>query len=247
SISIREVSEHVKRRNDRALIVVDNTWATPLFQKPLQHGADISVSSATKFISGHSDVMGGFVSTNNDDLAERLRETRFYTGAILDPNSAWLLRRSLHTFPLRMREHVRTTREICTYLYTRKEIETVYFPETGKDQLIDYGGIVFVQLKEQYQNYYNDLKNHLHLFNTGTGMACVNSMIAQPWSGSHASLSDQEKREMGLNPGLIRLCFGLETLDDLTADLGQAFDRMSQRHLEEITAEEELSEFATYE
>lgn len=227
TVPIRRISDIVATKNPKALVVVDNTWATPLFQKPLELGAHISLASATKFISGHSDVMGGFVAVNNGELAEKLRQTRFYTGAILDPNSAWLLRRSLHTFPLRMREHVRVTRRLAEFLHSRPEVAKVYLPETDGEQLRDYGGILFFDLQPGLSSRYDTFARNLTLFDTGTGMACISSMIAQPWFGSHASLTTEEKLAMDLNEGLVRLCFGMEDPEDLIADLSHAFEAMS--------------------
>ncbi len=224
TISIREVADCVRAKNPKALVVVDNTWATPIFQNPLELGADISLASATKYISGHSDVMGGVIAVNDDELAETLRQSRFYSGAILDPNSAWLLRRSLHTFPLRMREHVRVTQVLYAFLQTRDELEKVYFPEIDPQQLREYGGILFVQFRPAFNKHYPQFAQALSLFDTGTGMACISSMVAQPWSGSHASLSNEEKQAMGLNEGLVRLCFGLEDAEDLIMDITRAFD-----------------------
>jgi cystathionine gamma-lyase/cystathionine gamma-lyase/homocysteine desulfhydrase len=171
--------------------------------------------------------MGGFISVNDDELAEELLTSRFYSGAILDPNSAWLLRRSLHTFPIRMREHVRVTQRLYDFLLTRDEIEKIYMPEINNNQLREYGGILFFEFVEAYQDSYEQFRQALSLFDTGTGMACVSSMVAQPWSGSHASLSDTEKRDMGISAGLVRLCFGLENADDLIADLATAFTALN--------------------
>ena len=98
TVPIGAVASAAKANNPGALVVVDNTWATPLFQKPLEHGADVSLYSATKYFSGHSDVMGGVVVVQDEELEARLREERFYTGAILEPHSAWLLRRSMQTY-----------------------------------------------------------------------------------------------------------------------------------------------------
>ena len=171
--------------------------------------------------------MGGMIAVNDDELAESLRETRFYTGAILDPNSAWLLRRSLHTFPLRMREHVRITKLLQNHLHSRSEVKKVYVANTDTEQMSDYGGILFFELASHVMDSYSQFSRALSLFDTGTGMACVSSMVAQPWSGSHASLAPEEKIAMGLTEGLIRLSFGLEHPDDLIADLDQAFHALS--------------------
>lgn len=226
TISIQAVARAAKERNPAALVVVDNTWATPLFQKPLQHGASLSLGSATKFLSGHSDVMGGYLCVDDELLAERLRADRFYTGSILDPHSAWMLRRSLQTFPLRMREHVRVTRRLREFLAGRDEVVRVDFPRIDGDQLQNYGGIVFIELRADLVAHYSAFAAALELFDTGTGMACVTSMVARPWSGSHASMSPDDKRAMGLGPELIRLCFGLEDAGDLERDLERAFKEL---------------------
>jgi len=226
TISIRAVADRVRECSPDALVVVDNTWATPLHQRPLEHGADISLHSATKFFSGHSDVMGGVVATNREDIDTRLREERFYTGAILDPHSAWLLRRSVQTLALRMQAHARTTAEMARFLESLPGVGRVYLPEIDGTQLQGYGGILFFELAGELSGRYPELARALSLFDTGTGMACVTSMVAQPWSGSHASLDDGEKGAMGLGPDLVRLCFGLEDLDDLRRDVAAAFDRI---------------------
>ncbi len=226
TINIRKVSDKVKATNKDALVVVDNTWSTPLFQKPLEHGADISLYSATKYFSGHSDVMGGIIVTNHADLAETLREERFYTGAILAPHSAWLLRRSLQTLTLRMKEHELITKDYMNFLKEIPQIEKIYFPEIDGKQLTNYGGIIFFEFKPHLQDAYQKFMRSLTLFGTGTGMACVTSMVAQPYSGSHASMNEDEKKDMGVTPKLVRLCFGFEDPNDIKADLKRAFDSL---------------------
>jgi len=216
----------VKAANPSALIVVDNTWATPLFQRPLEHGADISLYSATKYFSGHSDVMGGALLLNRQDLAERLREERFYTGAILDPHSAWLLRRSLQTLALRMREHERVTAVMAEFLKGRPQIERVYTASVDGRQLLGYGGILFCEVRENLADRYDDFTKALRLFDTGTGMASVTSMVARPCTGSHASLTGEEQCQMGIRRTLLRLCFGMEEVEDLKRDLQQALEAM---------------------
>ncbi|MEK6744130.1 MAG: PLP-dependent aspartate aminotransferase family protein [Nitrospirota bacterium] len=223
TINIRRVSDRVKTLNPEALVVVDNTWATPLFQQPLKHGADISLHSATKFLSGHSDVMGGVLLTERSELHKELRESRFYGGAILDPHSAWLLRRSLQTFGLRMAAHKEATLAMHSFLEKCSPVARVYYPDIDGKQLLGYGGILFVQLRDDLADRYPEFMNALRLFDTGTAMACVTSMVAQPYTGSHASLTEAEKSCMGLKPSLVRLCFGQENVEDLKSDLAQAF------------------------
>ena len=223
TVEISAISERVKANNPDSLIVVDNTWATPLFQHPLELGADISLHSATKYFSGHSDVMGGILLTNRDELHEELRNSRFYNGAILDPHSAWLLRRSMQTFPIRMKEHHHITVQLRNFLETCPQVTRTYYPKIDKRQLKGYGTLIFFELREDLVDRYPIFAETLKLFDTGTGMACVTSMVAQPYTGSHASMTPEEKEEMGLGKGLVRLSFGLEDPEDLQEDLTHAF------------------------
>jgi cystathionine gamma-lyase / homocysteine desulfhydrase len=222
-LDIAAIVETVKAHDEAALVVVDNTWATSLFQQPLKWGADISLHSATKYFSGHSDVMGGFVLTDREELHRELQEQRFYFGAVLEPFSAWLLRRSMQTFELRMRAHQSTCQQMRDFLSTRPQVKKVYYPNVDGEQLTGYGTLLFFELRDDLLDRYQRFASALTLFSTGTGMACVTSMVAQPFSGSHASLTEHEKREMEIGTGLVRLSFGLEKLEDLQADLLEAF------------------------
>jgi cystathionine beta-lyase/cystathionine gamma-synthase len=226
TIDIKYVSDKIKNINPNSLIVVDNTWATPIYQLPLKFGADISLYSATKYFSGHSDVMGGMILTNSELLYTKLKELRFYSGAILAPQSAWLLRRSMQTFAIRMKEHNSTTLIVKNFLMKCKQVEKVYYPFIDGNQLKGYGTLIFFDLRSDLVEKYPLFANTLKLFDTGTGMACVTSMVAQPYSGSHASMSDSEKAEMNLSKKLIRLSFGLETPSDLIQDLKNAFEEI---------------------
>ena len=228
TVSIRAVTEAAKSRNPECLIVVDNTWATPLYQQPLKCGADLALYSATKYFSGHSDVMGGVVTTNSEVIQQKLRDTRFYQGAILDPNSAWLLRRSMQTFNIRMQAHAIATLEIKAWLTMQKAVKKVYFPTIDGAQLSGYGTLLFFDLRDDLVVKYDEFIAHLQLFDTGTGMACVTSMVAKPFTGSHASMNDNEKQEMGLTSQLVRLSIGLEQTADLIKDLENAFMKIEE-------------------
>jgi len=232
TIDIAAVAARVKARCPNALVIVDNTWATPVFQRPLECGADISLHSATKYLSGHSDVMGGVVLTNDAELAELIRQERFYSGMVMDPFAAWLLRRSLNTIYVRLEEQGKTTERMVAYLRTLPKVAEVYYPHIDGTQLTGYGGIIFVQLREESGESFSKIVSNLSCFGSGTGMACVSSMIAQPYTGSHASMDDAEKEAMGLNRGLIRFCFGLERPEDLMADLESVLGPSSTRQLE---------------
>lgn len=224
TLSIQQVATVARSKNPNALVVVDNTWATPLYQQPMKWGADIALYSATKYFSGHSDVMGGVLTTNNAEIHQKLRETRFYQGAVMDPHSAWLLRRSMQTFEIRMKAHAETTVIICDWLEKHPGIAKVYYPNIDGVQLTGYATLLFFDLREDLIDRYTDFIQALKWFDTGTGMACVTSMVARPFTGSHASMSDEEKSEIGLSPQLVRLSIGLESTDDLIADLASAFD-----------------------
>ena len=223
TINIADLAKWRDKHAPEMLMVVDNTWATPLFQRPLECGADVSLYSATKFFGGHSDVMGGFITTNRDDLHEEMSSERFYGGMILSPYSAWLIRRSMQTFTLRMREHERVTAEMYKFLKSLSCIQSVYTPEVDGTQLTGYGCILFVEIGDELGQRYESFRDALTLFSSGTGMACVTSMVAQPYTGSHASLTEDEKAAMGIGKGLIRLCFGFEDPEDLKRDLTNAF------------------------
>lgn len=230
TINISEVSKIAKKGNDNALIVVDNTWATPIFQKPLEIGADISLHSATKYFSGHSDVMGGCLLINDEEIYNSLMNLRFYSGSILAPYSAWLLRRSLQTLSIRMKVHQETTLELVKFLKEVPQIEKVYFPAIDSNQLTGYGTLIFFVLEDKYVNHYPEFAGSLKLFSTGTGMACVTSMVAQPFTGSHASMNELEKQKMGLTKNLIRFSFGLEDVEDLKTDITQAFKHITDKY-----------------
>jgi cystathionine gamma-lyase/cystathionine gamma-lyase/homocysteine desulfhydrase len=224
TVNIQKVADFFKAKNKDCLIVVDNTWATPLYQSPCSHGADVSLHSATKYLSGHSDVMGGIILCDSSDLAAKLRSQRFYSGANLDPHSAWLLRRSLHTLEIRLEKHGKTTRQLVDYLRTKDEVLKVYYPAIDGEQLTAYPTLVFIDVRDEVIANYQQFHSELALFSTGTGMACVTSMIAQPFTGSHASMEDGEKADMGLGKNTLRLSFGMENAEDLIADLENAFN-----------------------
>ena len=228
TVDIAKVAQVVKASDPSALVVVDNTWATPIYQHPLSLGADVSLHSATKYMSGHSDVMGGMLLTDRDDLADAFRQERFYSGAILDPYAAWLLRRSMQTFGIRLERQARTTADMCEFLAGLPQVQKVYYPEIDGHQLRGYGGILFIELRSDLVPRYMELVSALRYFGSGTGMACVTSMIAQPYTGSHASMTDAEKDEMGLSRGIVRLCFGLEEPGDLRHDLSEALAFIDQ-------------------
>jgi cystathionine beta-lyase/cystathionine gamma-synthase len=228
NIEIAQVRSIASKLNPKVKIVVDNTWATPLNQTPLSHGADISLHSATKYFSGHSDCMGGIACTSSELIHNKFREYRFYYGAVLSPDNAWLLTRSLQTLPVRMKTHIANLQSVVAHLKDRDFIDKIYLPEVGSAQLQQYGGIFFAELKGSTSQIEAFTKS-LNLFDTGTAMACVKSMVARPYFGSHASLSEDQKNTMGITPNLVRFCIGLEDPQDLIDDIEATWDAVKSQ------------------
>ena len=230
TVDIRDVARRVRRLCPRATIVVDNTWATPLFQNPLQLGADIAVYSCSKSFSGHNDLIAGAAVVKDLRLLAALRKRRLYAGAVPDPFSAWLLRRSLQTLDLRLERHVENTRRVANFLRRHPEVETVYFPCVDGRQLRNYGGMLFMRLKaDRDGRKARRLAEALRFFDHGTSLGTVVSAVAIPYTGSHQSLTDQEKAEMGLDRGLIRLSIGVEAPEDLIADLNRVLGKAPRK------------------
>lgn len=223
TINIEEISQRVKRANPKSLVVVDNTWATSLFQKPLKLGADISLHSNSKFNGGHSDLISGLAITNNSELGERIAAYSFYNGCLPDPSSAWLLRRGLQTLGVRLERQIKSTSIIADYLRKNPMVDEVFFPKIDGKQLTNYGGLIFFHLHVKSFDAVKTFMSELELFDEGTSMASVTSAVANPWNGSHLSMNEDEKKSIGLDEFVIRLSFGLEDVDDLIDDIDRAF------------------------
>ena len=237
TVDIRDVVDRVRSVAPDAIVVVDNTWATSLYQKPLIHGADVALYSNSKFFSGHGDIITGTIVARTEHLAARLELWRFYSGTQPDPFAAWLLRRSLQTLAVRMDRHVKTTATVAAHLRKHPLVEEVYLPAVDSEQLTQYGGLLFVRFSFRSAEASSKFVQSLTLFDQGTSMASVASAVAIPYFGSHLSMSPEEKARIGLDPSLIRLSLGLEDPIDLiedidnsirlAADLERAFEHAS--------------------
>jgi cystathionine gamma-lyase/cystathionine gamma-lyase/homocysteine desulfhydrase len=227
TIDIQQVSNQLHTANPAGIVVVDNTWATPLFQKPLLFGADIAVYSGSKFFSGHSDIIIGAVTTSKEELSKKLKGYRFYHGALPDPFNAWLLRRSLQTLGIRMERHQKSTEIVANYLKNHPRITQVYLPQVDGKQLLGYGGLLFIRLNCQAYETIQTFMNALELFDLGTSMASVASAVANPYNGSHLSMTPEEKAKISLDEFVVRLSIGLENPDDLIADLEKALETIN--------------------
>jgi cystathionine beta-lyase/cystathionine gamma-synthase len=225
---LRAAAEVAHRGN--ALLVVDNTFATPYFQRPLEMGADIVWHSATKYLNGHSDMIGGIAVLNDDDLATRLQFILNAAGAVPGPFDSWLVLRGTKTLHLRMRQHDANGRRIAAWLAERMGEEHVLYPglpshpqfELAQSQMSGFGGMISVELKTRERA--AQVLERVRVFSLAESLGGVESLISLPALMTHASVPADKKAEMGMGEGLIRLSCGVEDTEDLLADLEQAFE-----------------------
>jgi cystathionine beta-lyase/cystathionine gamma-synthase len=218
-----------------AILVVDNTFATPVLQKPAKHGADVVAYATSKYINGHSDVTGGALTTSNKELYARLKFLQNSIGAILSPFDSWLTLRGLRTLELRMERHTATAGRIAAFLQSHSQIKRVYYPELfeGKQraivqrQMSGGGGIISIELKDKLdpQRFIKALK----YFPLAESLGGVESLIDHPASMTHSSIPKAEREKIGLGEGLFRLSVGIENGDDLLEDLDQALKQFAAR------------------
>lgn len=214
---------------DRGLLfVVDNTFATPVLQQPIRHGAHIVLHSTTKYLNGHSDMVGGALVTSDDTLAERIGFIQNAVGAIPGPFDCWLVLRGLKTLPLRMRQHCDSAGRIAAWLAGRDDIPRVYYPglvdhpqhALAARQMSGFGGMVSIELGTMDR--VHRLVERISLFALAESLGGVESLIGHPASMTHASVPAAMRERMGLTDTLIRLSVGIEDCDDLLEDLEQA-------------------------
>ena len=215
-------------RKAGALFAVDNTFATPFFQQPLQFGADIVLHSTTKYLNGHSDMIGGMLVTSRDDLAERLAFIQNGSGAVPGPFDCWLALRGAKTLALRMRQHDASGRRIAEWLGTHPRVKRVYYPglpshpqhELARRQMKGFGGMISIELGDVAVA--RRFVEHTKIFALAESLGGVESLIGHPASMTHASVPREMRERMGLTDSLVRLSVGIEDVDDLIADLDQA-------------------------
>jgi cystathionine beta-lyase/cystathionine gamma-synthase len=212
-----------------ALLVVDNTFATPYLQRPIELGADIVVHSMTKYIGGHSDLIGGAVVVRDDTLGDRLRFTQNATGGVPGPWDSFLALRGLKTLAVRMRAHCAHAAKVAHFLRGRREFSAVYYPgfedhphhQLARKQMSDFGGMVTVELAGG-ESAARKLCELTKIFTLAESLGGVESLIGYPWLMSHGAFEPQVKLEKGITQATVRLSVGLEDADDLIADLDQA-------------------------
>ncbi|MCA0377312.1 MAG: aminotransferase class I/II-fold pyridoxal phosphate-dependent enzyme [Gemmatimonadetes bacterium] len=223
---LRAMGDIAKRHG--ALLVVDNTFATPVFQRPLELGADIVWHSTTKYINGHSDMIGGLAVVLEDDLADRLQFILNAAGAVPGPFDAWLALRGTKTLPLRMRQHDANGRAIADYLVQRLGAERVIYPglpshphhELAKRQMSGMGGMMTLDLGTQ-DNARRFLER-VQVFSLAESLGGVESLTNHPFTMTHGSVPAEVKQAMGLTDGMVRLSCGIEDVEDLIEDLERA-------------------------
>jgi len=226
-VDLSAIAEIAKARG--ILMVTDNTFASPFIQRPLDHGADVVLHSATKYLAGHSDIVGGIVATKDDAIAERLAFLQNSVGAIQGPFDSFLALRGLKTLALRMERHCANAQNVAAFLEAHPKVAKVYYPglashpqhDLAKRQMDGFGGMVTVVLKDGLEPAKRMLER-VRIFALAESLGGVESLIEHPAIMTHASIPPERRAELGIDDGLVRLSVGVEDGDDLIADLAQA-------------------------
>ncbi|WLR60652.1 bifunctional cystathionine gamma-lyase/homocysteine desulfhydrase [Guptibacillus hwajinpoensis] len=223
---INAISKLAKDHN--LLTIVDNTFNTPYWQNPIDHGADIVLHSATKYLGGHSDVVAGLVVVNSKELAEEVHFVQNSAGAILGPQDSWLLIRGLKTLGVRMEEHEKNTAKIVQFLSNHSSVEKIYYPglstHPGNDIAVNqsrgFGGMISFDIGSADKA--DELLSKVKYFTLAESLGAVESLISVPARMTHASIPKDRRDELGITEGLVRISVGLEDADDLIEDLSNA-------------------------
>jgi len=229
---IKKISEIAAQKN--ILVVVDNTFMSPYFQRPLDLGANIVVHSATKYIGGHSDVVGGVAVTSDQKIAERLAFLSNSMGGVQGAFDSFLALRSLKTLPLRMKAHAENAQKIAEYLEKHPLVEKIIYPglkshpqhELAKQQMSGFGGMITFFIKGGMDAARKFLES-VEIFALAESLGGVESLIEHPAIMTHASVPPEQRKALGIDDSLIRLSVGVEDLTDLLADLDQAFNKVN--------------------
>lgn len=226
---IAAIAQITKKHN--ILFAVDNTFATPYLQKPLDLGADIVMHSATKYLGGHSDVIAGALIIKDKALGEELHFKQFATGATLGPMDSFLVLRGIKTLHLRVQRHCENGEKVAAYLDNHPLVERVYYPglashpfhEIAKKQMSGFGGMVTFTLKSGKKEDAIKFLENLKVFTLAESLGGVESLANHPALMTHASIPEDKRKEVGISDDLVRLSVGIEDIEDLLADLEQAF------------------------
>ncbi len=211
-----------------AILIVDNTFLGPIFQKPLNQGADLVVYSATKYICGHSDVVAG-ATVGKSSLISEIKKTRTFIGTIIDPLSAWLLLRSLETLKIRFEKQTENAIKIANFLRNHPKVKNVYYPlfcegrqkEIYNKQCLGPGAMISFDIEGDEEEAFKFLDS-LKVFKLAVSLGGTESLAEHPWSMTHSDIEDDEKQRIGITRSMIRLSIGIEHVDDLINDLDRA-------------------------
>jgi cystathionine beta-lyase/cystathionine gamma-synthase len=236
-LKLIDIAAMASLKTSKQVVVVDNTFATPYLQSPLALGADVIVHSTTKYLGGHSDVIGGAAMTNDEELANRIKFHQNAVGGVPGPMDAYLVMRGVKTLAIRMREHQRNAQAVAEYLSGRSDVERVYYPglpshpqyELAKRQMRGFGGMVSFTLRGGAEAAY-EFVARTRLFSLAESLGGVESLISIPAEMTHGSIPKEERERRGVTDGLIRLSVGIEDADDLIADLEQALATAKVAH-----------------
>jgi cystathionine beta-lyase len=232
---IGEIAKIAKANN--ALLCVDNTFASPASQKPLDLGADIVIHSATKYLSGHSDLIAGLVVTNDEELGAKIKFIQNASGAILAPFDSWLVIRGIETLLLRVKQHAENAQKIAEFLLTNELVKNVYYPglpqhknhDIARKQQKYFGGVVTFDLKKDSKEFATHIVSNTKYFKLAESLGGVKSLICLPCEMTHKSIPREIRYNSNVTDSLIRLSVGLEDVDDLIDDLKQAFESLSEK------------------
>lgn len=225
-----DIAEIAALRRDGQIVAVDNTFATPYFQQPLALGANVVVHSTTKYIGGHSDVIGGVVITDEPELYDAIRFQQNAVGGVPGPQDAWLTMRGAKTLALRMREHARNAQVVAEFLESRDEVARVYYPglpshpqhALAKRQMSGFGGMLSFAMDDTVRAM--EFARRLKLFSLAESLGGVESLVCHPGRMTHGSIPKEDRERRGIGDGLLRLSVGIEDVSDLLEDLRQALD-----------------------
>ncbi len=229
---IEEITKAVKAKNSHILVAVDNTFATPYLQQPLDLGADIVMHSATKYLGGHSDLVMGALMVKEEKLAKELHFIQFAAGAISGPMDSFLALRGIKTLHVRMQRHCENGKAVAEFLVNHNKVGEVYYPgfedhpnhEIAKKQMKDFGGMVSFSLKDESTDAAFQFLENTKVFTLAESLGGVESLVSHPVTMTHASIPESERLKIGITDSLIRLSVGIEDIDDLLADLDQALN-----------------------
>jgi cystathionine gamma-lyase len=224
---VEAVAKIGKKRD--IVTVVDNTFMTPYFQNPLELGADIVVHSMTKYLGGHSDVLGGAVMLSNEKLYKRIKFGQNAVGAVLSPFDCYTVLRGIKTLPLRMERHDSNARRIAEFLVCHPKVTKVHYPglpthpqhELAKKQMSGFGGMLSFEIKGTVEDAKGFLRR-VKTFTLADSLGGVESLIGHPASMSHSAVPESERKRVGVTDTLIRVSVGTENIEDLISDLEQA-------------------------